>query len=218
MITGTTLADAFPVLGLRVSAGPIELRGIDDDTAIALANLAAEGVHPPERMPFTHPWTEEPADSFHRSFLQYHWGQRARFAPDAWILDLAVRYEGELVGTQGVTTSSFLKTRTGETGSWLGQRFQGRSIGRLMRRTLCAFLFEHLDFEEITSSAFHDNHASNRVSLAVGYRENGTHRAARGTTWVTANDYLLTADALVPGPELTVEGIEPLRRLIGLDA
>lgn len=217
MITGTTLADAFPVLGLRVSAGPIELRGIDDDTAIALANLAAEGVHPPERMPFTHP-DRGAGRLVSPEFPAVPLGQRARFAPDAWILDLAVRYEGELVGTQGVTTSSFLKTRTGETGSWLGQRFQGRSIGRLMRRTLCAFLFEHLDFEEITSSAFHDNHASNRVSLAVGYRENGTHRAARGTTWVTANDYLLTPDALVPGPELTVEGIEPLRRLIGLDA
>lgn len=212
------IGEAYPPLKLRITAGPIELRGINDDTALALANLAADGVHPEGEMPFQHPWTRTPPEQFHTRFLQYHWGMRAGFSPESWSLDLAVIYEGELVGTQGVVTTDFLRTRTGETGSWLGRRFQGRSIGRLMRRTLCAFLFDHLDFEEITSSAFDDNPASNRVSLTVGYRENGTRRLPRGDGRVTSIDYLLTPDALVPGPDLHVEGVDPLRRLIGLDA
>ena len=52
---------------------------------------------------------------------------------------------------------------------------------------------------------------------AVGYLPNGVRRVARDGTWVTSNDYLLTPDALVRGPELTVTGVDPLRRLIGLD-
>ena len=51
----TTIADVLPILGLRVSAGPIELRGITDDDLVTLAELAVRGVHPPERMPFTYP-------------------------------------------------------------------------------------------------------------------------------------------------------------------
>ena len=211
------LVEAFPVLGLRVTAGPIELAGIDDTTLIALANVAADGVHADDRMPFLHPWTRTPPGDFHRQFLQYHWGVRSGFSADAWSLDLAVRHEGVLVGTQGVMTKDFLATRTGETGSWLGQRFQGRGIGRAMRQALCALLFDHLGFEQITSSAFADNPASNHVSRAVGYLPNGVRRVPRDGTWVTSNDYLLTPDALVRGPELAVTGVDPLRRLIGLD-
>ena len=117
-----SLATAYPVLGLRVTAGPIELSGMDDDTLIVLANLAFEGVHAPDAMPFLFPWTLAPADRFHRGFLQYHWGARAGFGPERWALELAVRYEGELVGIQGVTTEEFLLTRTGETGGELTRR------------------------------------------------------------------------------------------------
>ncbi len=212
-----TLAEAYPVLGLRIVAGPVELHGMDDDTLIALADLAAEGIHDDDAMPFLQPWTRTPAERFHLQYLQHHWGVRSRFSPQAWDLDLAVRHEGELVGTQGVMTSNFLATRTGETGSWLGRRFQGRGIGTLMRRTLCAFLFDHLDFQEVTSSAFADNPASNEVSRKVGYLPNGVRRTARDGTWVAAHQHLLTPDALVRGPELAVTGVEPVRRLIGLE-
>ena len=167
------------MLGLRVTAGPIELAGIDDTTLIALANVAADGVQADDRMPYLHPWTRTPPGDFHRQFLQYHWRVRSGFSADAWSLDLAVRHEGVLVGTQGVMTKDFLATRTGETGSWLGQRFQGRGIGRAMRQALCALLFDHLGFEQITSSAFADNPASNHVSRAVGYLPNGVRRVPR---------------------------------------
>lgn len=212
-----TLAEAYPVLGLRIAAGPIELRGMDDETLIAMADIAAAGTHGNDEMPFLQPWTRTPAEQFHLQYLQYHWGARSRFSPAAWDLDLAVRYEGELVGTQGVMTRNFLATRTGGTGSWLGQQFHGRGMGTLMRQAFCTFLFDHLGFEQITSSAFTDNSASNRVSRKVGYRPNGVQRTARDDSWVTANEYLLTPDDLVRGPELTVTGVEPLRRLIGLD-
>lgn len=223
----TTLIEAFPVLGLRVTAGPIELTGADDDTLIALANLAFEGIHASDALPFLQPWTLRPAGDFERNFVQYHWGVRSRFAPEAWSLELAVRYEGELVGMQGVGTEDFLLMRTGETGSWLGRRYQGRGIGTLMRQAMCAFLFDHLDFSEITSAAFSDNPASQAVSRKVGYRDNGANRKLRprtataaepGQEVATERRFVLAPSDLVRGPELSVEGVEPLRRLIGLEA
>ena len=48
-----------------------------------------------------------------------------------------------------------------------------------MRQTLCAFLFDHLDAEEITSAAFLDNPASLAVSRKVGYLPNGDFRERR---------------------------------------
>ena len=79
----TTLAEAYPVLGLRVTAGPIELSGADDATLIALADLAFEGIHEPDAMPFLQPWTLRADGDFQRNFLQYHWGVRAGFSPAA---------------------------------------------------------------------------------------------------------------------------------------
>ena len=174
-----SIAEVFPVLGLRISAGALELRGIDDETLAALVDLAGRGVHAPEQMPFAVPWTDAPPDALPLRFAQYHWGLRSGFAPERWTIELAVRWEGELVGIQAFMTRDYLVTRSGETGSWLGQAHQGRGIGTRMRQAMCAFLFDHLDAREVTSGAFEDNPASLAVSRKVGYRPNGTRRMER---------------------------------------
>ncbi len=214
-----TIHDAYPVLGLRITAGPLELRGIDDADIASLAELAARGVHPPEIMPFSHPWTDTPAGELSLRFAQYHWGNRATLSPEDWKLDLVVRWQGEVAGTQGFMTHHFLVTRTGETGSWLGREFQGRGIGTRMRQAMCAFLFDHLDAQEITSAAFVDNPASLAVSRKVGYRTNGTRRVERRPgEWQHNQGLVLTPEAFVRGPAITVEGLTPFRRLVGLEA
>ena len=214
----TTIADILPVLGLRITAGPLELRGITDDDIVALADLAGRGVHPPDRMPFSTPWTDVPATELPLRFAAYHWGNRASFTPEHWSLDLVVAWEGVVVGTQGFTTSDYLVTRTGETGSWLGQAHQGRGIGTRMRQAMCAFLFDCLDAQVITSGAFLDNPASLAVSRKVGYRPNGQRRMVRRPgEWQVNQVLVLTPDTFVRGPDITVEGLEPVRRLIGLE-
>jgi RimJ/RimL family protein N-acetyltransferase len=119
-----------------------------------------------------------------------------------------------------VSTQDFLTTRTGETGSWLGQEHQGQGVGTAMRQAMCAFLFDCLDFTEITSGAFTDNPASLGVSRKVGYVENGRTRLERRPGELAVNiGLLLTPETFVRGEhDLVVEGIEPLRRLIGLDS
>jgi RimJ/RimL family protein N-acetyltransferase len=214
----TTIADIYPVLGLRIAAGPLELRGISDDDIVALADLAGRGIHPPELMPFSTPWTDAPAPELPLRFAAYHWGNRASFSPERWSLDLAVAWEGVVVGTQGFTTNDYLVTRTGETGSWLGRGHQGRGIGTRMRQAMCAFLFDCLDAQEITSGAFADNPASLAVSMKVGYRPNGQRRMVRRPgEWQVNQVLVLTPETFVRGPEITVEGLEPVRRLIGLE-
>lgn len=108
-------------------------------------------------------------------------------------------------------------TRTGETGSWLGQKYQGRGIGTQMRQAICAFLFDYLDAAEITSGAFIDNPASLAVSRKVGYRPDGTRRLARKGEAAVSQRLLLAAADLVRGEKVTATGVDAFRRFIGLD-
>jgi RimJ/RimL family protein N-acetyltransferase len=213
-----TLADLHPVLGLRITAGPLELRGITDDDLIGLCELAQGGIHPPEQMPFYVPWTDAEPDALARSTAAYHWSNRAGYTVASWGLELGVWYDGVLVGSQGLRASEFLTTRTGETGSWLGRAHQGRGIGTMMRQAICAFAFDHLGAAEVTSGAFLDNPASLAVSRKVGYRENGRQRLERRPGELAVNQQLvLTPDDLVRGEPLRVEGLPAFRCLVGLD-
>jgi RimJ/RimL family protein N-acetyltransferase len=213
-----TVADLLPLLGLRITAGPLELRGITDDDLVGLAELAGQGIHPPEAMPFFFPWTDVPAEELPLNFAQYHWRTRAEFSVTAWAMNLGVWHEGTLVGVQGFETSNYLVTRTGETGSWLGQRFHGRGIGTSMRQAICAFVFDHLDAQEITSGAFLDNPSSLAVSKKVGYRANGVRRLKRREGELALNQMLvLRPEDFVRGEhELVVDGLDAFRQSVGL--
>lgn len=215
-----SLADLHPALGLRISAGRLELRGITDPDLELLCALAEGGIHPPGQMPFYVPWTDVPTGELTRNTAAYHWRARADFTVDSWDLGLGVWYDGELVGCQGLRTRSFPVTRTGETGSWLGIGHQGRGIGTRMRRAICAFAFDHLHAAEVTSGAFLDNPASLAVSRKVGYRENGRERLERRPGEMAVNQGLvLTPESFVRGEEpIEVEGLAAFRRFIGLDA
>jgi RimJ/RimL family protein N-acetyltransferase len=214
----TSPAAALPLLGLRITAGPLELRGITDDLLGPLANLAVKGVHDPGLMPFSTPWTLAPAAELPRNMAQHYWLQRASWRTEKWSADLATFWHGELVGSQGLDTHDYLITRTGETMSWLSREFHGRGIGTAMRQVMCAFAFDYLDAESITSAAYADNPASLAVSRKVGYADNGRDRRSRMDQPVTLQRIVLSPENLVRFPdELTVEGLPEFRRSIGLD-
>jgi RimJ/RimL family protein N-acetyltransferase len=217
--TVRTLGEIWPVFGLRVTAGPLQLAPVRDQDIPALVVLAEQGIHDPTAMPFLVPWSTTPADELGRTMAAYYWRTRAEFGPARWDLALAARWDGVVVGVQGVHTADYLVTRTGETGSWLGRTHQGRGIGTLMRQTICALLFDHLDAQEVTSGAFEDNPASLAVSRKVGYSDNGVVRMRRREGEMALLRRLrLQPEALVRSAHpLTVEGVQPLRRLIGLD-
>jgi RimJ/RimL family protein N-acetyltransferase len=210
----------WPLFNLRLRTNRLELRLPTDDELVELCQLARAGIHPPESMPFSVPWTDKPSPQFERDFLRFHWNSRASWEPDNWSLDLGVWVDGRLAGTQGLFARNFAVIRTVGTGSWLGRKFQGQRIGREMRAAVLALAFDHLGAEWATSTAFVDNHASASVSRALGYKEDGRDRAApRGPARELVR-YRLTVERWRAGPRPAVEvgGLEAALELFGVES
>ena len=213
-----TIEAHFAPFGIRISAGPLELVPVTDEIIPGLVELALGGIHPPDRMPFYFPWSTAPRDELGLNMAQFYWKSRADFSPSAWCLNLAVRFDGELVGCQDLVTHNFRITRTGETGSWLGIVHQGRGIGTAMRQAMCAFAFDELGATELTSGAFVDNPASLAVSAKLGYRPNGVQRRTRRPDELAhLQCFTLSREEFVRGAPITVTGADSLRALIGAE-
>lgn len=170
----------WPLAGLRVRTPRLELRVPTPDDLLALAGVAAAGVHEAERMPFLTPWTVGEPVEVGRRFLQYQWRCWGEWSPQRWQLELAAVVDGTPVGVQGVNASDYPVTREAETGSWLGLAHQGRGIGTEMRAAIVHLAFAGLEAEYVTSGAFTDNPASAAVSRKIGYQPDGLLRVARG--------------------------------------
>jgi RimJ/RimL family protein N-acetyltransferase len=213
----SSVESIFPLLGLRIVAGPVELRAITDDLIGPLTDLALEGIHGADEMPFTVPWSIEGPKVLPLNAAKYYWGKRTEFSPATWSADMATFWEGNLVGAQGIFSSNFLVTKTAETGSWLGRGFQGRGIGTAMRQVICAFGFDALGAELMVSGAFADNEASRAVSRKVGYEDQGWSRVERLGQPVTMNRFVLAPESFLRFEhDNVVEGLAPFRRSIGL--
>jgi len=206
-----------------VRAGSLELRWIDDELLLELAQLAARGVHDPARMPFGVPWTRGTPEQVMRNVLTYQWATRPAIGPSRFRLELAVLFDGIVVGAQGTGAKDWRVRRTASTGSWLGQEFHGRGIGTRMRMLMLHLLFEGLHASEATSGAFADNPASNAVSRKVGYYQDGTERLAREDVPATHNRYRMPRERWLEvrsdhashlGAPIVLEGAEALREQI----
>jgi RimJ/RimL family protein N-acetyltransferase len=213
------MVQVWPFFGLRVEAGPLSLSPVSDRDIPSLVSLASAGIHQPQAMPFAYPWTDAPARELGPRMAAYYWRTRAELAPASWTVDFAVRWRGEIVGVQGLITKDYPVTRSCETGSWLGLRHQGKGIGTLMRQTICAFAFDHLQAEEVTSSAWTDNAASLAVSAKAGYVENGQRRQVRRTgELATMQRLVLTPSRLVRHEfSLAVHGLSAVREFLGIE-
>lgn len=209
-------SDLWPPADIVLTAGDLTLNAVSDDDLPGLVELALSGIHAPGFMPFDQPWTEADPAVLPRQFAQYYWAGRASFSPNDLRVDFAVRRNGELVGTQGLSAEHYPVTRQAETGSWLALRFHGQGIGTRMRQMICAFLFDQLGADRIASGAFVDNPSSLAVSRKVGYRENGRQWKPRQGVAAEQTKLLLTADQFVRGEPVTVTGAEPLQRFLGL--
>lgn len=214
-----SLVDLWPLFGLRITTPRLELRLPTDDDLAELIEVSQRGIHDPAAMPFGVPWTDVPSPRFEWESLQHHWSGRVNLSPASWRLGFGVRCEGELVGIQSIHADDFPRLRTAETGSWLGRSHHGRGIGTEMRRAVVHFGFEALGALAITSSAFVDNPASQKVSLAVGYEPNGIQfnpkRGERGEQirfLLTRERWLATRTDL----PFTVTGWDPCRAQLGL--
>jgi RimJ/RimL family protein N-acetyltransferase len=211
------LETAWPLFGLRLRTEHLVLRLPTDDDLVDFIQLAKAGIHPPDEMPFGVAWTTVPSPAFERNSFQHYWGSRASLTPENWNLNLMVELAGRPIGAQSVGAEGFAIHRTVHTGSWLGREFQGRGIGKEMRAAVLGFAFDGLGAQVAESSAFLDNHASNGVSRALGYEENGFGSLApQGVARVTQK-FRMTAEAwrARPRPALAIEGLDGIRDQFG---
>jgi RimJ/RimL family protein N-acetyltransferase len=209
----------WPLFDLRLTTGELVLRLPAEEELPAFAAVAAAGIHPPDEMPFGIAWTDEPSPVRERASYQWWLSARASWSVEDWVLTLGVWVGGEPAGFQDLRGHGFLKYRTVGTGSWLGLPFQGRGVGKLMRQAILALAFDHLGAEVAESEAFIDNPASNKVSLAVGYKPNGYGRLApRGVARETQRFRMTLEDwRSRPRPDVVVEGIEDSLALFGIE-
>ena len=154
------LVDHFPLLGLRLTTPRLELRLPSAEDLGALADLAARGVHDPDVMPFSVPWTDQPPAEVALSVIQHHWRKLGSWSPRDWSLNLSVFHDGVVVGLQSIGARDLAITREVHTGSWLGQPHQGQGIGTEMRAAVLHLAFDGLGAQEAISTAFERNAAS----------------------------------------------------------
>jgi len=207
----SALVDHWPVAGLVIRTPRLELRWPSEDDLVAMAELAARGIHDDDEMPFAFPWTRAPAGELELNFLRHHWKQQAEWTPERWSWNPAVVLDGVVVGTQELAGREFAVRRLVASGSWLGRSFQGQGIGTEMRAAVLHLAFAGLGARRADTGAYDDNPASLAVTRKLGYATNGeTVLAVEGKARRSLN-YVLTRDRWAPTQRSDIElvGLAP---------
>jgi RimJ/RimL family protein N-acetyltransferase len=197
----------------------LTLRPPTDDDFPGLLDAIDTGIHDPDAMPFSVPWSDAEPHARRQAAAQFWWGQRAGWRAEEWHLPLAVFSDDGPVGIQDLFATRFSVLREVASGSWLKRPAQGQGFGKEMRLAVLQLAFEGLGAEVARSAAFTDNVASLAVSRAIGYRENGRHREApRGTPNVLINfeltreEWMTRRDAF---PRADIAGLEGCLDMFG---
>ena len=208
----------WPFYALRITTPRLELRLPDDEDLVELFEAARAGIHPADEMPFGIPWTDgiEEAGALER-FVSFYWTMRGTLTPQAWSLPFAVVSEGRIIGTQEVKAEDFAGSRSVSTGSWLTVSAQGRGLGVEMRAAVLHLAFAGLGALEAQTSAWHDNPASQRVSLRLGYEHEGQQLLARRGEPTAHLRFRLTRDAWQRNhfDGIEMHALEPCLALLG---
>ncbi len=212
------LDDAWPLFRLRIRSERLVLRLPRDDDLERLMAVAKAGIHPPDEMPFGVAWSTAPSPAWERRFLQHHWGLRANWTADDWQLNFTIELGGQPIGSQSIHAQRFAVMRTVDTGSWLGQTFQGQGFGREMRAAVLAFAFDGLGAIVALTEAFLDNAASNGVSRSLGYEENGRGSLAPEGIPRETQRFRMTVEAWRsrPRPMIDIDGLDACLDLFGV--
>lgn len=214
-------ASLYAPFGLRITAGPLEMRVLQDAEMPDYAELLRRPIFPArdieEDADHVFPWYRPEPDERVRQALQFQWRLRAEAGPAAWNLSLGVFLEGSLRGMQDVAGVDFGRRRVVSSGSWLTLEAHGHGHGRLMRQAMLAFAFDHLGARRAESSAVLGNAPSTAVSRGCGYEPNGTRIELHGERAVPMQHFVVTPGTFVrPAVPVEVEGMtDELRGFLG---
>lgn len=213
----TPLTSFWPLFGLTLTTPRLVLRPITDDDIPAAVAAARSGIHPPDRNPFSMPWTELPAEELGPNMARWYWRCRGGFTPEDWTLLLGIWHEGEFIGCQDIGAKDFATLKTVNTGSWLRQSVQGQGLGKEMRAAVALYAFDWLGAEVAESEAAVWNAASLGVSRSLGYELNGVTRKSWGGVMKEVQNVRVTPELFKrPDWTLNVEGHEAAAKFLGV--
>jgi len=193
MPTIATTVSSYPPLNVQVHTPRLSLLGATDDLLEQLVPAVRKGVATAPPWPFDDPMSLY-KDSPDREWAWFRavWSGRSRVSDSFWRLYFVVVVDGEPVGMQDLVGVDFSSLGTVTTFSWLSPEARGLGLGKEMRQAVLHLAFEGLGARQADSEAFVDNHASNRVSQAVGYLPNGLSWATRRGEAAEMNRWRLT--------------------------
>jgi ribosomal-protein-alanine N-acetyltransferase len=130
---------------------------------VRYANNRRVWIHLRDRLP--HPYTE--ADGI--AWIEY----ATNTTP---VTNLAIEYQGEAIGSIGLTLQDDIETGTAEVGYWLGEPFWGRGLATTALRAFCQWGFIHFALRRFYAGVMKDHASSRRVLEKVGFVLEGVHR------------------------------------------
>jgi RimJ/RimL family protein N-acetyltransferase len=206
MSSAAETVSSYPPLNMRVRMPGLSLLGATDELLERLVPTVRKGVVAQAPWPFDDPmslYKDGPEREW--CWLRAIWTGRGKVSDSYWRLYFVVVVDDEPVGMQDLVGIDFCVHGTVTTFSWLSPEMRGRGLGKLMRQAVLHLAFEGLGAREAESEAFIDNHASNRISAAVGYQPNGSNRATRRGEAAALNRWLLTREQWLLGRRDDVE-------------
>jgi RimJ/RimL family protein N-acetyltransferase len=205
-----------PLYGLRLITPRLELRLGTREELVEVHELARRGIHPPDEMPFENPWTDRSGDEdFVEQCVAFHESALREWRPNRWSFNPLVFLSGRPIGSQGMRAEDFPTRREVDTGSWLGQAFQGQGIGTEMRTALLELAFRALGAEGALSGSVLGNESSKRVSEKLGYAVVGTSTIAPRGQPVEKYDFRIDRAGWRPPFPVEIEGAEACLPLFG---
>jgi RimJ/RimL family protein N-acetyltransferase/ribosomal protein S18 acetylase RimI-like enzyme len=208
-----------PLTRLRLRTPRLELRLATVAELRVLAQVAREGIHPPDEMPFKVPWTDRANEpGFEDDFVRFHRAAIDEWRADRWTLNFVAFVDGRPAGSQGLEAERFEETLTVSTGSWLGRPWQGLGLGTEMRAAVLQFAFGTLGARIARSGALAGNEQSLAVSRKLGYAEVGLSSVSPRGTPVPHHDLELAGVGFRSPVPVEVEGAEQLLGLFRTDA
>lgn len=214
-----TITDVWPLFGLRVTTPRLTLAYPTDEMIVGLVEVADRGIHPEGENPFSSNWSALPEDERAVSIAQYRWSCRGTHRPDDWHLPFAIVIDGEVAGSQDLFGKNFAATRIAGSGSFLGEKHQGKGYGTEARRAVLYLLFEGLGAEIAQTDAWASNERSIRVTERLGYVPNGRsirlHSDGDGRPEVHYRLDRAVWEKTRPD-DIEIDGLEPCLPLLGL--
>ncbi|MFG1604489.1 GNAT family N-acetyltransferase [Actinoplanes sp. NPDC049265] len=208
-----TYAD-WPLFDLWSRCREVELRPVREADLPELAALEPEDAEPDPRLAMLPGLTDR--QNKQRLFHQGYWRALGTWSPQSWVLHLAVRHEGALVGVQTLEGDDFPELRTVDSASWLIPGVRGRGLGVAMRTAALGLAFDHLGALAAITSAALDNQASLGVSRRIGYRDNGLGFVHSREGRLLLRHLRLPADEWTRGAEVEAGGVAPCLPWFGL--